>query len=339
MINTENITYPVPKQEYKVLVRCFTFNQSKYIEDALNGFAMQQTNFPFVCLVMDDASTDGEQEVIKNWMFRECDMSRAETIDIPTSVIIIVPHKINTTCFFAFYLLKQNLYKAKKEKMSHVTPWRDKCEYEAMCEGDDYWIDSYKLQKQVDFLDNHLDYGLVCSDINELNQLTKEFKYNFFKNKRWNIKYSFDDFLINAWFLAPCTWLYRKEYLENDIISTKFIVGDLPLLLEISSNSKVKYLEESTAVYRVLPNSASHGFNFNKQIEFCKKVLGIQLYYMKKYNKMSLLKKTMTRWLLVMAKISYNYREYKYMTIFLYKFIKSCFCKYNYVDVISKLSV
>ena len=59
-----NINYPAPKQEYKVLVRCFTFNHSKYIEDTLNSFAMQQTNFPFVCLVIDDASTDGEQEVI-----------------------------------------------------------------------------------------------------------------------------------------------------------------------------------------------------------------------------------------------------------------------------------
>lgn len=59
-----NINYPAPKQEYKVLVRCFIFNHSKYIEYTLNGFAMQQTNFPFVCLVIDDASTDGEQEVI-----------------------------------------------------------------------------------------------------------------------------------------------------------------------------------------------------------------------------------------------------------------------------------
>lgn len=158
----ENINYPAPKQEYKVLVRCFTFNHSKYIEDALNGFAMQQTNFPFVCLVVDDASTDGEQDVIKAWMERECDMSRAETIDIPTSVVIIVPHKTNASCTFAFYLMKQNLYKAREDKMRHVTPWREKCEYEALCEGDDYWIDPLKLQMQVEFLDGHNDFS-ICS--------------------------------------------------------------------------------------------------------------------------------------------------------------------------------
>ena len=67
MNNTENTNYPTPKQEYKVLVRCFTFNQSKYIEETLNGFAMQQTNFPFVCLVVDDASTDGTSDALKKF--------------------------------------------------------------------------------------------------------------------------------------------------------------------------------------------------------------------------------------------------------------------------------
>lgn len=127
MNNIENFQYPSPEQKYKVLVRCYTFNHSKFIEDALNGFAMQQTNFPFVCLVVDDASTDGEQEVIKKWMERECEMSKAETIDIPTSIVILVPHKSNVSCTFAFYLLKQNLYKVKGAKKKHVDPWRERC--------------------------------------------------------------------------------------------------------------------------------------------------------------------------------------------------------------------
>src|SRR5574344_1607600 len=53
---------------FLVCVRCFTFNHSKYITDTLNGFTMQQTNFPFVCCVVDDASTDGEQDVIKKYV-------------------------------------------------------------------------------------------------------------------------------------------------------------------------------------------------------------------------------------------------------------------------------
>lgn len=87
-----------PQKDYKVFVRCNTFNQSKYIEDALNGFAMQQTNFPFVCLVMDDCSTDGEQEVIMSWMERECDLEKAEYLEIELSNVILVPHKSNGNC-------------------------------------------------------------------------------------------------------------------------------------------------------------------------------------------------------------------------------------------------
>ena len=136
-MNTQIYT---PKQDYRVLVRCFTYNQSKYIEDALNGFAMQKTNFPFVCLVMDDCSTDGEQEVIKAWMERESDMSNAEWSEIEKSNITIVPHKSNKQCTFAFYFLKQNMYKVKAQKLEMANPWREHCEYEALCEGDDYWI-------------------------------------------------------------------------------------------------------------------------------------------------------------------------------------------------------
>ena len=50
--------------KFKVCCRCFTFNQAKYITDTMDGFTMQQTSFPFVCTIVDDASTDGEQEVI-----------------------------------------------------------------------------------------------------------------------------------------------------------------------------------------------------------------------------------------------------------------------------------
>ena len=68
-------TTPLPMGEgqgerppYKVFVYCNTFNQTSYIKDTMDGFCMQQTNFPFVCMIMDDASTDGEPEVIKQYL-------------------------------------------------------------------------------------------------------------------------------------------------------------------------------------------------------------------------------------------------------------------------------
>ncbi len=152
---------PLHQYEYKVLVKCVTYNHCKYIKQALDGFAGQKTNFPFVCLVMDDASTDGEQGVIMSWMEMECDMSKAEIYDDHVSSIFIVPHKDNVTCTFAFYLLKQNLY-GTSAKDNLFDPWRKKCEFEALCEGDDYWVSKDKLQLQVDFLTTHKEYSM-CS--------------------------------------------------------------------------------------------------------------------------------------------------------------------------------
>lgn len=248
-----NINYPAPKQEYKVLVRCFTFNHSKYIEDTLNGFAMQQTNFPFVCLVVDDASTDGEQDVIKAWMERECDMSRAETIDIPTSVVIIVPYKTNASCTFAFYLLKRNLYKAKEEKMRHVTPWREKCEYEALCEGDDYWIDPLKLQKQVEIMESQPDIGLVHSLYNIVDSnnrlLTEEELPCFYRDLKpsQSVGYIYDKLFNHPSSILTCTVMFRAGKYETRI--------DHDLFMQIAKKYKVAYMKDPTSCYRFLSSS------------------------------------------------------------------------------------
>lgn len=252
MNDTENINYPTPKQEYKVLVRCFTFNQSKYIEDALNCFSMQHTNFPFVCLVMDDASTDGEQEVIKAWMERECDMSMAEIIDIPTSVVIIVPHKNNASCTFAFYLLKQNLFKAYDEKIKHVTPWRMKCEYEAICEGDDFWIDPLKLQKQVDVMDENSNVYLSYTgfnNIDENNQVIFRSQYEGYM-KRSKSGFLLPD-LFKGNFILTCTTCFRLSMFKKDIFINANNCIDYSYFLCAASLGPIIYLSDRTTNYRL----------------------------------------------------------------------------------------
>lgn len=250
MESIENINYPAPKQEYKVLVRCFTYNHSKYIADALNGFAMQQTNFPYVCLVMDDASTDGEQEVIKVWMERECDMSKAETIDIPTSIVIVVPHKTNASCTFAFYLLKQNLYRVKEEKMMHVTPWREQCAYEAMCEGDDYWIDPLKLQKQVDIMDAHSDIGLIHTAFNIVGEdgvMLKDEEIPPLYRKltpHKSVGYIYHKLFNNPSSILTCSVMYRIDNYVTMI--------DHDLFMQVAKKFKIEYIDATMSCYRIL---------------------------------------------------------------------------------------
>lgn len=248
--------YPGPEQDYTVLVRCFTFNQSKYIEDALNGFVMQQTTFPFVCLVVDDASTDGEPEVIKSWMERECDMAEAKYIDIPTANIIIVPHKTNRNCTMAVYLLKENLFKQKEKKMEHVIPWREHCRYEALCEGDDYWTDSLKLQKQVDLLEAHPDCSLTyhaCK--NEFDGIEECHHYGE------SVKSEYISIEILYYPFQTATIVVRCEVLKSNLYRraklTKCVSGDLMLFLTASRQGRILGIDEQMSVYRRQQGSIS----------------------------------------------------------------------------------
>lgn len=271
----------IPKVDYKVLVRCFTYNQSKYIEDALNGFAMQQTDFPFVCLVMDDCSTDGEQNVIRAWMERECDMGKAENLEIEKSFVTLIPHKSNLNCLFAFYFLKQNLYGTGDKKMCMVTPWRERCEYEALCEGDDYWVDERKLQMQAEFLDGHEDCGIVGGEKKYYEQSKR--KITIRKPAPANI--SFNSTLLSGYFsCATCTIMYRQSAVigYNDLVSPyrdKWKMGDLPLWLYIQSHYNAYKFDDFFSVYRILEESASHSKSYEKSIDFARSKLEILLFF------------------------------------------------------------
>ena len=258
-MNVDNIIYPAPKQEYKVLVRCLTFNHSKYIEDALNGFAIQQTYFPFVCLVMDDASTDGEQDVIKAWMERECDMDSAEYLDIPTSIVIIVPHKTNVSCTFAFYLLKQNLYGIGDKKMNHVYPWREKCEYEAMCEGDDYWIDSNKLQKQVSVMEEDPKFVMSYTAFITVDEKGTIMNRPFFSDniKRSKSGYILPD-LFKGNFIQTLTTMFRTDCLlkMDNYFQYSGPTCDYYLFMSIAALGEVAFISDYMGAYRFNPNGA-----------------------------------------------------------------------------------
>ena len=130
--------------KFKVTVSCMTYNQSKYITDAMNGFTMQQTDFPFVCTIVDDASTDGEQEVIRKYVEENFDFSEgsaAYSKETDYAFITYAQHKTNKNCYFAVLYLKENHYSQNKDKSPYLKEWRDGVEYMAICEEDDYWID------------------------------------------------------------------------------------------------------------------------------------------------------------------------------------------------------
>lgn len=120
------------QNEIKVSITCITYNQVSYIEEAIKSFLMQKTNFEFEILIHDDASTDGTAEIVKSYQEK-------------------YPGKIRAV------LQKENQY-SKGVKIGQTFLWpivRGK--YIAMCEGDDFWTDSHKLQIQYDYMEAHPD--------------------------------------------------------------------------------------------------------------------------------------------------------------------------------------
>ena len=150
---------------YKVCIRSYTYNHAQFIEDAMNGFVMQKTDFPFVAAIVDDASTDNAQQVITDYFeknFDTSDSSIAFEEETDYGRVLFARHNSNNNCFFAIVLLKDNHYQQKKSKLTYLSRWIENAEYIAICEGDDYWTAPSKLQKQVRCLDDNPEY-IICS--------------------------------------------------------------------------------------------------------------------------------------------------------------------------------
>ncbi|MEE1253021.1 MAG: glycosyltransferase [Bacteroidales bacterium] len=250
------------EKEYKYMVgvSCMTYNQSKYILDALNGFVMQQTNFPYVVMVVDDASTDGEQEVIRKFVseqFDSNDTSVAYEKETDYANITYAQHKTNKNCYIAVLYLKENHYSQRKSKMPYLAEWRNYVKYIALCEGDDYWIDAQKLQKQVDFLEENGEYSMCFHKadikIEEGVNLKKDSRVNLYKNLEVR-EYTGAE-ILRHWTIPTASAVYRNGI--NIIRDSRFIYGDSPLFLSCAECGKIYCVSnESLSVYRLVPGSA-----------------------------------------------------------------------------------
>ena len=116
-MNDKTIIRETSTVNYKVCVLCATFNHAPYITDTMDGFCRQQTDFPFLCVIVDDNSKDGEQEVIRQYLSDHFTVeSIKETDDYH---LTLARHKDNKNCYFAVFLLKYNHYSIKKPIRTH----------------------------------------------------------------------------------------------------------------------------------------------------------------------------------------------------------------------------
>lgn len=245
-----------------VSISCITYNHEPYIAQTLDGFLMQKTSFPFEILIHDDASTDRTADIIREYEQK-----------FPK---IIKP-----------IYQKENQYSQGKREISETWNFpRAKGKYIALCEGDDYWIDENKLQMQVDFLENNLEYGMCYTKAKQFIQKKRKFSRRRFGT---DVR-DFEDLLFNGNRVPTLTTVFKKDLLDNylkDIYPQDkgWLMGDYPMWLYFAHESKVKFLDKVTSVYRVLENSASHSDNVEKSVAFAKSTWDILNFFSKKYLK------------------------------------------------------
>lgn len=221
--------------EIVVSIRCIAYNQEPYIRQCLDGFVMQKTNFHFEAIVHDDASTDGTAAIIKEYAEKYPD---------------IIKPIIETENQFSKHdgSLREIMNKACKGK------------YVAMCEGDDYWTDPYKLQKQVDFMDRHP--GIIACFHNARVQYKDHVL--LFNDLEENHYPSTEDIIKRRWFIATATLLFRNCLKEMPEWSRGVINGDYLTELLLAKEGGFYYMDDVMAVYRQDGMGLSAALNRNK---------------------------------------------------------------------------
>jgi len=266
--------------KYMVCVRCITFNHAPYIEDALNGFTMQQTTFPFVCTIVDDASTDGEPDIIRRYV-DEHFLEPYRVYDTEYAHIFCAKHKTNLNCEFVVFLLKYNHYSIQKSKLEYLSDWIKNAKYQALCEGDDYWINSHKLQRQVLFLEQNPDYVLSHTSYKAYFERTGVFVNSKDIKTNQNIKVATDVF--RSYRIMTLTVVFRTD-VYNEVraadpylFGTAFKMGDGQLWYEMARKGKIHFIPEVLCVYRVHEGSASRQ-PIKKAYRFALSCAEMQLY-------------------------------------------------------------
>ena len=253
-------------ENYSFLLRahCATYNHSAYITDAMNGFCMQQTTFPFVCTIVDDASTDGEQEAIRDYLHKHFDLedqSVAKKDESNDCYRFFARHKTNKNCYFAVILLKYNHYR-KKGKFPYYKEWAD-TKYIALCEGDDYWTDPLKLQKQVGFLEGHEEYSMCFHRVGVMG--SDDSKFDKFSNLAER-DYSAKEVLEN-WTIPTVSVVYRRYVFE---LSPIHGYGDIFLWLQLAEKGKLYCMGFLGGIYRRNENSVTYGFKLENNLQLLK---------------------------------------------------------------------
>lgn len=209
-----------------VSVICNTFNHAKYVKNALESFVSQKTNFAFEVLIHDDASTDNTADIIREYEAKYPD--------------IIKP----------VYQTENQYSKGAQITLTFQVP-RIKGKYVAFCEGDDYWTDPLKLQKQFDFMEANPDYSMCASSTVWLDMRTGKEENKCHTQQDRDV--SLEEIILRKKgrvFQLATFFIKADMYISAPDWIRCFGVGDFPLEILAATCGKVRMLSDVTAVYR-----------------------------------------------------------------------------------------
>jgi glycosyltransferase involved in cell wall biosynthesis len=212
-----------------VSICCCTYNHGNFIRQCLDGFVMQKTTFPFEILVHEDASVDNTASIVKEY-------------------------EANYPHLFRCVYQSENQFQ-KQNTLHNILIPMSRGRYIAICEGDDYWTDPYKLQKQVDFLETNEEYSLCVGGYIKKNETTCNTQIilkNGFCNDPNNkgITFTLSE-MKNDWITKTLTILFKKSDLDKINLAFYKHATDTHLIYHLLKNKKAFYFNEIFGIFRV----------------------------------------------------------------------------------------
>jgi glycosyltransferase involved in cell wall biosynthesis len=245
-----------------------TYNHERFIGTAVKSVLSQQTEYPFELVIGEDNSPD----------------STGEKVD---QLAAAFPHIIKVVRAETNLGVAANFCKTFNACSG---------KYMAILDGDDFWTDPLKLQKQVSFMEANPEYGLVHADVNHLSDDTGILVQAYNKANGIEIPQGsiFQELMAPEHRIKTMTTCFRKDLVDNHfdfnlVLERNWLLLDLPLWLDISSHSKVHYMDEVFATYRLLNESISRSQSVDKKFRFYMSVYDVFDHYTQKYNCNSLI--------------------------------------------------
>ncbi|MGT2926218.1 glycosyltransferase [Streptococcus cuniculipharyngis] len=245
------------KSQPLVSIICTSYNYAAYIAQAFDGFLAQKTSFPFEIIVVDDCSTDHSMEIIEGYKNQYPDLFRVFVNDSNQGIT--------------------------KTWLAICQEARGK--YIARCDADDYWIDPYKLQKQVDLLENSADSRWCNTEFNIVDEENKVIHPSVFANGPIAYANTYEKMLATKGMTLTSSWLVESDLMRevNALVDPEAVDDGFPMQLEFFKRTRLSYIAEPTVAYRMTQNSDSRPQSEEKALWRINGLLATQLTYIDKY--------------------------------------------------------